>query len=320
MTFYYRDVRDAMDEWRNMLMRGRRRILKVDKDPVARARLDDEIPSPKQLTIRPSPADRRCALEPVPAYCHPTSVLSHPEDVSRFSFITTFPPEIRNLIYQFALEYPHCHALFDAYYRQLESFESEGRAHGFEHTSNFRVKLHTPTILLLCKQVTREALPVLRLRPFVIDRAPPWLMGHRLPLPLTNFISKATLQSMAFVEIKMCLGDGLNVRSGKVWSKLLRPVLEAWSERNVLVRLRIMFKIYNLNHTGVWYYELKDYERICAEIDRVAFKHFLRTKIVEYEHWVVDREFAYRCGFRNPLIRRYPDPNIWQGYSLMEWA
>ncbi|KAJ2967502.1 hypothetical protein NUW58_g10435 [Xylaria curta] len=156
-------------------------------------------------------------------------------------------------------------------------------------------------MLLLCKQITREALTLLRLCPFVIDRIPPWIMGNSRPLPLTCLISKNTLQNLRFVEIKLSLGDGDGFFSGRVWFRVLEDVLRAWSGENSLIRLKIMIKVSNIDTDRIWVFELKNYAAIVNMIDDFAFKHGSKPDLVQYEHWVLDCDYAYKCGFRNVL-------------------
>ncbi|KAI0489877.1 hypothetical protein F4859DRAFT_501537 [Xylaria cf. heliscus] len=304
-------------DWTTMQRRGRERIHKASKDPTARAKLLADIPPSKPVMLQPQPHEFRPALSSLPSYCSQTTTSSYSplnKDLS-YSFLSSFPAETRNAIYQYAVHYPTCRELFDAYYDQIDKFKACD-IHGISY--GFSISLHTPTILLLCKQITREALTILRLRPFVIDRIPPWIMGNTHPLPLTYLISKITLQNIRFVEIKLSLGDCENYSSGRVWSYVLDDVLRAWSTKNSLLRLKVMIKVNNIDIDGLWDFELGNYAKIMKMIDYFTFKHGSRPDLVQYEHWVLDCGYAYRCGFRNPLIRKHPDPHIWQG-SVMEW-
>ncbi|TRX98738.1 hypothetical protein FHL15_000080 [Xylaria flabelliformis] len=334
-------------DWTTMQRRGRERIHKASKDPVARAKLIADMPPPNPLIFQPPLQEFLSTLSSLPSYCAPTAtpsrqLLSTYKEPG-YSFLGSLPAETRNAIYQYAVNYPTCREIFDAYYDQLEKFKVRNM-NGV--LCGFSVGFHTPTILLLCKQITREALAVLRLRPFVIDRIPPWIMGNAKPLPLTYLISKNTLQNVRFVEIKLSLGDCENYSSGRVWFQVLEDVLKAWSGKNSLLRLKVMIKVSNIDIDGLWDFELRYYAEIVKmaslltplplpvadrflygvgplifdyrQIDYFTFKHGSRPDLVQYEHWVLDCDYAYRCGFRNPLIRKHPDPHIWQG-SVMEW-
>ncbi|RYC61784.1 hypothetical protein CHU98_g4442 [Xylaria longipes] len=280
-------------DWTTMQRRGRERIQKASKDPVARAKLLADIPPPKPATLRPQLHELQPALSGLPSYCSPTTASSHSllNKNPGYSFLGSFPAETRNTIYQYAVNYPTCRELFDAYHDQVDKFKAcniNDTPHGFS------ISLHTPNILLLCKQVTREALTVLRLRPFVIDRIPPWIMGNAKPLPLTHLISNTTLQNVRFVEIKLSFGDCENYSSGRVWCQVLEEVLKAWSPKNSLLRLKVMVKVSNIDVDELWDLELRIYTEIMKIIDYFSFKYGSRPDLVQYEHWVLDCDYAYR--------------------------
>lgn len=249
------------NDWTTIQRRGRQRIEKASKDANARAKLLAEIPSPKPVLLQPLHDEIQPALSCLPSYCAVTDTKASPstDKVHRFSFLGSFPAEVRNVIYQHAIDYPTCRELSDAYYEQLDASRTRNRSSPLR---SFTIRYSTPTVLLLCKQVTRESLSVLRLRPFVIDRIPPWVMGHPKPLPLTCLISKHTLQNIRFVEIKLSLGDGEMYLSGRVWFWVLEDVMRAWSGRNSLIRLKVMIKVNNIDTEALWDFELRNYTEI----------------------------------------------------------
>ncbi|KAI0387778.1 hypothetical protein F5Y04DRAFT_267809 [Hypomontagnella monticulosa] len=326
------ESRRELLEWRNMHHRGRNKIRKANMDPLWRARLEREMMYAKTVAaFHFSEADRTSALATLPAFLFgcPAVNPGHPTEPDQgssprcHSFLTSFPAEVRNLIYHHAVGYPTCRTLYDSYYRQKEKAKSNGEIR--TRTANTRgprrakLALRTPTILLLCKQITREALSILRIQPFVIDRIPPWIMGNVGPLPLVDLISKPTLQNLRLVEIKIPLGENAEFRSGMVWLQLLDHVLDAWSERNSLIRIHVMFKLSNVTRPNLWHYELQDYEDLVDKLTYFAFKHGMKPGLIRWEHWVLDSSYAYKVGgLRNPLVRAHPDPYIWQG-SLIEW-
>ncbi|KAI1386502.1 uncharacterized protein F4822DRAFT_431375 [Hypoxylon trugodes] len=336
------DSRKKLADWRTMYQRGRSKIMKASRDPSARAKLLAEISSLKLAILRMPEPDRTSALLSCPAYLQGGNTGSGPTSDpgpsqiqkiqmaqvsiipprSRYSFLTTLPPEIRNMIYGYAIGYPSSRKLYDYYYEEKEKarakIELRPRSANTKVLRHPNVSLRTPTVLLLCKQITREALSFLHLQTLVIDRIPPWVMGHEAPLSLLDFISKRTMQNVRFAQIKIPLGENDVYRSGKVWQRMLDDVLNAWSERNSLVRLQIMFKISNVTKPNLWLHELDDYEEIVKKFSYFEFKHGLKPGLIRWEHWVLDFEYAYRVGFRNPLVRVHPDPYIWQG-SVFEW-
>ncbi|KAI0402087.1 hypothetical protein F4802DRAFT_608975 [Xylaria palmicola] len=304
--------------WSDMQRWGRYRVHKASKDPVARTKLLADMLRSRPETFRLPACEMRAALSSLPTYCIPSTA---PTDsplnkAHKFSFLGSFPPEIRNAIYQYVVHYPTCRELFDAYYGQADRLRSRNDN---DVSSDFEVRLYTPTVLLLCKQITREALTLLRPCPFVIDRIPPWIMGRTRPLPLTHLIGKGTLQNIHFAEIRLSLGDGEMYLSGQVWLQVLKDILRVWSGKNSLVRLKIMIKVNNILKDRRWVSEINNYAKIINMIESFAFKHGRRPNLLHYEHWVLDRNrHAYGGNARNPQIRKHPDPYIWQG-SIMEW-
>ncbi|KAI2637207.1 hypothetical protein GGS26DRAFT_475796 [Hypomontagnella submonticulosa] len=326
------ESRRELVEWRNMHHRGRNKIRKANMDPLWRARLEREMLYAKTAAaFHFSEADRTSALAALPAFLfdcpavdpgHHTGSDQSPSRC-RYSFLTSFPAEVRNLIYHYAVGYPTCRTLYDSYYRQKEkaktSTEIRTRTTNARGPRRSKIALRTPTILLLCKQITREALSLLHIQPFVIDRIPPWIMGNVGPLPLVDLISKTTLQNLRLVQVKIPLGENTDFRSGRVWLELLDDVLNAWSERNSLIRLHVMFKLSNVTRPNLWHWELQEYENIVDKLTYFAFKHGMKPGLIRWEHWVLDSSYAYKVGgLRNPLVRVHPDPYIWQG-SLIEW-
>lgn len=262
------ESKKKMLEWQRIQRLGRRRIAKAARDSTARSILFREALLPTSALGAPflnlpdtdGTASQENTLVSVPSFLSGNSSSSQHEVPSEhdFSFLT-FPPEVRNLIYQYAVKYPTCRDLFDSYYKQKERVKRPT-------TRYMGIKLHTPTILLLCKQITREALTILRSQPFVIDKIPPWIPGYRLPLPITEFISVPTLQNILYFEFKVTFGDGTG-GSGYIWHHVLRYVLDAWSQGNSVTHLRVMFKLANIEVEPMWYWELKDYEKL---VDKVS--------------------------------------------------
>lgn len=326
------ESKKKMLEWQRIKRLGRRRIAKAAKDSATRSLLFYEALLPTSALGAPSlnysdtdtDKIKEKALIPVPSFLSSSSSSSsseHQESNENDHSFLTFPPEVRNLIYQYAVEYPTCRELFDSYYKQKEG--------GTTRTGHYmRIKLHTPTVLLLCKQVTREALTILRSQPFVIDKIPPWIPGCRQPLPITEFISAPTLRNILYFEFKVTFGDGTG-GSGYIWRRVLRYVLDAWSQGNSVTHLRVMFKLANIEVEPMWYWELKDYEELVDNVSSFApyeityaeantvwyqinnfeFRHAAKPGTVQYEHWIIDCFYAYRTGFRSKSLAKNTLPN-----------
>ncbi|KAI0111313.1 hypothetical protein F4814DRAFT_349585 [Daldinia grandis] len=318
---------EKLHEWRVIQNHGRNKVIEALNDPIARARLCAEIPSPKPARLHISESDRISALTSLPVFLFSGPAVDPGQSQittcqGRRSFLTTFPVEVRHVIYYYAIGYPTCRNLYDYYYDQKErtkaKIELQPHSTNTKVSGHSQISLQTPSIFLLCRQITRETLSLLCLQPFVVDRIPPWIMGNSSPLSIVDFISRATLQNLRFVQIKISLGDSSEFRSGKVWLELLNDILDAWSERNSLVRLEVMFKLSHVNRPNMWAYELDDYKRLVDKLSYFEFRYGLKPGLIRWEHWVMDFDYAYRVEHGSPLVRVHPDPYIWQG-SVIEW-
>lgn len=168
-------------------------------------------------------------------------------EARRFSFFD-FPPEIRNMIYHYSLHRPDCADLYRGYYKQAAALPRAQRWH--------RADLRTPTILLLCRRITDEGMPVLRAQWFVIDRLPPCMPltpdGKGGFLRMSNFIGRETLQRLYYIDLRVGLGEG-PLGSGWIWSRVLDELLGILNERNALVHFRLLIRRCNERYSpSLW--------------------------------------------------------------------
>lgn len=178
-------------------------------------------------------------------------------EAMRYSFFD-FPPEIRNMIYHCSLHRPDCADLYRGYYRQAAVLPRAQRWH--------RAHLRTPTILLLCRRITDEGMPVLRAQWFVIDRLPPCMPptpdGKGGFLRMCNFIGRETLQRLHYIDLRVGLGEG-PLGSGWIWNRVLDELLGILSERNALVHFRLLIRRCNQEDSpSVWATEMAEEEQI----------------------------------------------------------
>lgn len=266
----------------------------------------------------------------------------------RFSFFD-FPPEIRNMIYHYSLHRPDSAGLFRGYYRQAAALPKAQRWHRFP--------LRTPTILLLCRRVTDESMPVLRARWFVIDRLPPCMPplpdGRGGFLRMLNFIGRETLQRLEYIDLRVGLGEG-PLGSGWIWNKVLDELLGILGERNSLVHFRLLIRRCNQQDSpSVWATEMAEegrIRRVCCVPLTLRFvivgKNALLTcekKIngfqmanpnifspgkITVETWRIDGQQAtfLACHHRpdaaevsEPQCRSYPDRELFPG-SIMQFV
>lgn len=164
-----------------------------------------------------------------------------------YSFLD-FPPELRNIIYDLVLVYPTCSQLYSVYYSQIAAIKPG-------HYQTRRVihrKFHTPTILLLCRRITQECLPILRSRTLVIDRLPPfrstkmWTQedGGGTLSSLCYFVPRATLQNLQHLDLRVGVCEG-SAGSAWLWRRLVDELCDILSERNRLVTLRFVARVCN---------------------------------------------------------------------------
>lgn len=155
------------------------------------------------------------------------------------------------MIYSHAARYPDCQDLYGVYYRRLSSSPPPKYPLSITTTTTippqpYRPPLRTPTILLLSRRITAECLPLLRARPLLLDRLPPFRMdpppdrGHMMRL--ADFVGPATLQGLGAAEVRMGLGEG-PLGSGWAWRRVLDELLGLLSRRNRLARLRLLVRL-----------------------------------------------------------------------------
>jgi hypothetical protein len=187
---------------------------------------------------------------------------------SRYSFLS-FPAEIRNQIYDYACHWPDSQSLYAHYNREIDKYYAARRA------GNTTVKfpiwrgyVKSPTILLLCRQITRECRPILESRFLVIDRLPPWPQGASHPVPLTKFITKPTLQSVKRLEIRFTLGQG-EEGSGWYWFKIIRELFDILLEENCFKELRVILCMTSLNDSEVWLQDTEYLKRIQRKVSLI---------------------------------------------------
>ncbi|OAX78926.1 hypothetical protein ACJ72_06762 [Emergomyces africanus] len=161
------------------------------------------------------------------------------------------PPEIRHEIYALALSWPNlrvpftrlrheCELVEAAWFRPSPSF-SMGLGSSCNHSCALPLpyipesEYTTPTIFLLNRQITYEALPVLHAQELVIDEPPPYSMALGRPVDITMFISEGALQRARRVVLKI---DVANLASR--WARTVDTLLDVWQVDNCLEELRIV--------------------------------------------------------------------------------
>ncbi|KAK3324624.1 hypothetical protein B0T19DRAFT_234055 [Cercophora scortea] len=231
-----------------------------------------------------------------------------PRSSCGYSFMH-FPGEIRNLIYDYALDYPSSLQLYAPYKQRIDEFYARRNKGIVEDFPQFSGKLRAPTILLLCRAITAECLPILQSRRLVIDRLPPWLPGHARPMPISAFIGTRTLQAVKNLEIRISLGQG-SLGSGWVWSDIAGPVFDILQQSNSFEHLRVVIIIFNRG--------IRDYRYLTQINQSLAMLGKQNPNVwtpgrIEKEYWFVDYNKAqlavprpHKGGELTPITQKTP--------------
>ena len=184
-----------------------------------------------------------------------------------YSFFS-FPGEIRNAIYRLML-YPDSTLLYSAFNRQIDEFWSR-RLKGYQEPfPKPQIILRCPTVLLLCKTITAEVLPLLHAEPFVVSRMPPWIQGQLRPMLVSSFISKETLQGLRRIELRITLGQG-SLGSGWAWLDLTIDIFRILLQKNKLDELQLTVLLWNDCGAGIRREEVMVLRRIMRLVSCAA--------------------------------------------------
>jgi hypothetical protein len=91
--------------------------------------------------------------------------------------------------------------------------------------------MSTPSLLLLNRQITSEALEVLYRKPLILDTTPPYIPQLGQPMGMPEIISETTLQNLRFVVLRMDLDQS---QSARYWFKIIEVMLDIWFVKNNL--------------------------------------------------------------------------------------
>jgi hypothetical protein len=91
--------------------------------------------------------------------------------------------------------------------------------------------MRTPSLLLLNRQITSEALEVLYRKPLILDTTPPCIPQLGQPMGIPEIISETTLQNLRIVVLRMDLDQR---QSARYWFKIIEMLLDIWFVKNNL--------------------------------------------------------------------------------------
>ncbi|RDW80711.1 hypothetical protein BP5796_05409 [Coleophoma crateriformis] len=148
------------------------------------------------------------------------------------AFLALLPPELRNLVYDYALDWPQLSTLV-VHMRQDEHSKISSAQQCPLPTlpascSSSLAILETPTILLLNRQITQEALRVLRQKPLVLDSALP-----SAEMCITEYIGSTTLQHVRLMVLDIALSQS----NATAWLRMVEALLDLLFAANSLTRL-----------------------------------------------------------------------------------
>lgn len=169
-----------------------------------------------------------------------------------YSFLN-LPAEIRSIIYDLVLGYPDCSQLYSVYYGQIRSQDHRNDSQEdslLQRRPVFDGKFHTPSILLLCRRITEECLPILKSHTFIINRLPPfrsskmWTQeeGGGTQMRLGQFVGRATFQNLQHLDLRISICEG-PIGSAWLWKRVVDELHEILSGRNRLVTMRLLLRV-----------------------------------------------------------------------------
>jgi len=179
----------------------------------------------------------------------------HSGPSSTFPFLS-LPFELRVLIYSYGHKWPDIRYLWkdqnswilyqrEKLYKQSKTPDSHSATRSRLprcQTPVFKVKYSTPTILLLNRQISDEAIEVIYNTPLYLKTPSSGLdipRRYRI-LDITKFFSRGTLQKLRRVHLDMKLTIDLKARGFSCvagWPGIIHGLVDAWEERNRLERI-----------------------------------------------------------------------------------
>ncbi len=151
--------------------------------------------------------------------------------------LLALPPEVRDCIFDAALNWPNLSDLAKTITSQSDA--TLGLEQPLCTIPRPRYEaMSTPSLLLLNRQITSEALEVLYRKPLILDSTLPYMPQLGRPMDIPEIISESTLQNLRFVVLRMDLGLGQK-RSARNWYKTVEILLDIWLVKNNLEKLEV---------------------------------------------------------------------------------
>lgn len=165
------------------------------------------------------------------------------------------PLELRNPIYSYSIQWPDVSKTFEhfANWRSYKARCKEEKCTTLSAKPDFE-EMRTPTILLLNRKTTAEALEILYQQPLMLTLPSPHPMPFPNPVYITEFISEPTLQNVKTVTLDMnlnfnrlnCYGDANG------WTRTVKALLEIWRKKNNLRWVEVRGQYIELSKALGW--------------------------------------------------------------------
>ncbi|KAK4990065.1 hypothetical protein LTR66_006903 [Elasticomyces elasticus] len=137
----------------------------------------------------------------------------------KFPFLK-LPTEVRELIYNYSANWNDVSV-------ELPHFLNDWKQHGKPRYG----RLTTPTVLLINRQITSEALRILHKKRFVFNATESFHMLSSMASPqITRFIGKQTLQKLTHVTLNLSCGE---------WVCVIQDLAMIWTMKHALKELHI---------------------------------------------------------------------------------
>lgn len=176
----------------------------------------------------------------------------------RTTTLLDLPLELREHIYTYCISYPDLSSVWLNGLSRISSYldpnETESLLYGSDISLSPPIPLlKTPSILLVNRRCSREALRVLR-RQWLILKGPPHpdfehdskeLGRSRIP-SITLFVARETLQAITRVKLEIHYPQA----SAYSWHKTIAVLLDTWKSKNSLEMLEVRIKTRRVQDTG----------------------------------------------------------------------
>ncbi|KAI9740798.1 MAG: hypothetical protein M1835_003129 [Candelina submexicana] len=200
--------------------------------------------------------------------------------IPTLSSILALPPELRNQIYEYAIDWPDMRVPFSRMRKECERIEDHWMASSHPRVSFSKPcvdHLVTPSILLINRQIYHEARAVLIQKTFVLASTPPHSAQLGRPMDITEFIGETTLQKIQHMRFELQLSG-----HARAWMKTIETLMDVWCHECSLQSLEV--KVIGVTVLG---------ERTFGDTDEARHIKGILTRVRDWLSWFL---VGYECG------------------------